>query len=83
MDRAADAIREALKEDFPKLSMPVKGQTRAVLVRIRDPVTPGQDDSTADVIVALDNTAAVGLCIPNAPNWYRSHPVRHTDIVRT
>lgn len=83
MDRAANAIREALKEDFPKLSVTVKGQTRAVLVRFRDPVTPGQDDFTADVIVALDNTAATGLWIPQVPTWDRSHPVGHTDMVRT
>jgi predicted nucleotidyltransferase len=83
MDRAADAIREALKEDFPKLSVTVKGQTRAVLVRFRDPVTPGQDDFTADVIVALENAVAAGLWIPHVPTWDRSHPVGHTDMVRT
>jgi hypothetical protein len=83
MDRAADAIRDALREDFPDLSVTVKGQTRAVLVRFRDPVTPGQDDFTADVIVALDNDAAPGLWIPFVPGWDRSHPVGHTDMVRT
>jgi len=82
MERAAEAIRKALKEDFPDLTVTVRGKKRAVLVRFRDPVTPGQDDFTADVIVAVDNTVAAGLWIPRVPSWDRSHPVGHTDMVR-
>lgn len=82
MDRAADAIRRELKDDYPRLSVTVEGQKRAVLVRFRDPVTPGADDFTADIIVALDDRNGAGLFIPRLPTWDRSHPQEHTRLVK-
>lgn len=82
MDRAAEAIRNELKEDYPKLSVTVEGQTRAVLVRFRDPVTPGAEDFTADVLVTVENKTGAGLYIPNVPGWDRSHPQKHTELIR-
>lgn len=83
MDRAADRIRAELKDDYSRLVVTVEGQKRAVLVRFGDPVTPGQQDFTADVIVAIDNRDGDGLFIPNQNGWDRSHPVAHTGMVRT
>ena len=81
MDRAADAIRRALKADFPKLTVTVQGCTRAVLVRFGDPVHAGETDFTADVICAIDNPGALGLFIPKVPGWSRSDPEAHTQMV--
>ncbi|WP_300528282.1 nucleotidyltransferase [uncultured Nocardioides sp.] len=83
MDRAANRIREELKDDYKRLSVTVEGQKRSVLVRFGDPVTPGQRDFTADVIVAIENCSGAGLFIPNEDSWDRSHPVGHTGMVRT
>ena len=81
MNRAAEAIREGLKPVYGDLSVQVQGRKRSVLIRFRDPVTPGQPDFTADVIVAVENLAGEGLFIPRAPTWDRSHPQKHTAMV--
>jgi predicted nucleotidyltransferase len=80
--RAAEAIRIALKPDYGDLAVEVKGRKRSILVRFRDPVTPGQPDFTADVIVAIDNPGGRGLFIPRYTGWDRSHPEAHTRMVR-
>jgi hypothetical protein len=82
MDRAADAIRDALGDEFAKLTVTVEGCTRAVLVRFGDPVHAGEKDFTADVICAIDNPGAPGRFIPKAPGWSRSDPETHTRMVR-
>jgi predicted nucleotidyltransferase len=89
MERARDAIREHLGEEFPKLTITIEGQRRAVLVRFGDPVTPGQQDFTADVIVAIDNPDGAGLFIPNlfvdgvfVNGWERSDPETHLKLVK-
>ncbi|GAA4893133.1 hypothetical protein [Actinomycetospora straminea] len=83
MEDARDAIREHLKDDYPKLVVTVAGQRRAVLVRFGDPVTPGQPDFTCDVIVALPHPEQ-GLWIPNteiAAGWDQADPVEHTRLI--
>lgn len=82
MDRAADAIRMALRGDFPDLVVVVEGRKRSVLVRFRNPVTSGQDDFTADVIIAVDNVAEDGLFIPRFQTWDRADPEEHTRLIR-
>ena len=84
MERARDAIRKHLGEEFPKLTVTIEGQRRAVLVRFGDPVTAGQPDFTADVIVAIDNPEGAGLFIPNLQvnGWDRSDPETHLDLVK-
>ena len=81
MERAAAAIRAALKGAYPKLTVQVEGCKRAVLVRFGDPVHAGEKDFTADVICAIDNLGAAGLFIPKMPTWDRSHPEAHTAMV--
>lgn len=81
--RAADAIRAGLKEEYGDLAVEVKGRKRSILVRFRNPVAPGQPDFTADVIVAIDNPDGAGLYIPRFDSWDRSHPEKHTDLVST
>lgn len=84
MEIARDAIKDAMKSDYPKLTVTIEGQKRAVLVRFGDPVTAGQADFTADVIVALDNADAAGLFIPNLTlpeGWDRAHPEKHTQLI--
>jgi predicted nucleotidyltransferase len=89
MERARDAIREHLGEEFPKLTVTIEGQRRAVLVRFGDPVTAGQQDFTADVIVAIDDPDGAGLFIPNlfvdglfVNGWERSDPETHLELVK-
>ncbi|MQA86678.1 MAG: nucleotidyltransferase [Streptosporangiales bacterium] len=84
MEQARDAIKDHLKDGYPKLTVTIEGQKRAVLVRFGDPVTPGQDDFTADVIVAIDNLTRPGLFIPNMKlpeGWDRADPETHTELV--
>lgn len=80
-ERAATAIREALKDEFPDLRVEWKARKRSILVRFAKPVSFGQDDFTADVIVAIDNPNGEGLFIPNYAGWSRSHPEKHTELV--
>lgn len=80
-ERAANAIRAALTEEFPHLRIEWRGRKRSILVRFSSPVTSGQTDFTADVIVAVDNTAGAGLYIPRYHTWDRAHPEKHTDLV--
>jgi predicted nucleotidyltransferase len=89
MERARDAIRDHLGKEFPKLTVTIEGQRRAVLVRFGDPVTAGQQDFTADVIVAIDNPDEPGLFIPNlfvdglyVNDWERSDPETHLELVK-
>ncbi|WP_392342502.1 nucleotidyltransferase (plasmid) [Leifsonia sp. P73] len=81
-ERAAAAIRRDLKEAYGDIAVELKGRKRSILVRFRDPVTPGQPDFTADVIVAIDNPAGAGLFIPRFNGWDRSDPETHTRLVR-
>jgi hypothetical protein len=81
--RAATAIRAALTEEFPDLRVEWKARKRSILVRFHKAVTAGQDDFTADVIVAIDNPDGEGLYIPRHAGWSRSHPEKHTQMVRT
>ena len=81
-ERAANAIRRELGPVFPKLTVIVEGRKRSILVRFGDPVTAGEKDFTADVIVAIDNFEAEGLFIPRYREWDRAHPEEHTRMVR-
>lgn len=60
--------------------MVIEDQRRAVLVSFGDPVTPGTEDFTADVIIGVDNEGEVGIFIPNLPedDWDASAPEEHT-----
>jgi predicted nucleotidyltransferase len=80
-ERAAQAIRVALKPTYGDLAVEVKKRKRSILIRFRDPVTRGQLDFTADVIVAIDNSDGTGLYIPRFTDWDRSHPEEHTRLV--
>ena len=80
-EQAADALRRELKGDYPKLVVIVEGQKRSILVRFGDPVTKGQADFTADVIVAVENVDDDGLYIPRFDCWERSHPEKHTELI--
>lgn len=81
-DRAADAIRAALGEEYPHLRVVVEGRKRSILASFGSPVTRTEADFTADVIVAVDNPAGPGLFIPRYDTWDRSHPEEHTRLVR-
>jgi hypothetical protein len=84
-ERAAAAIKKALRPEFENLRVEFRDRKRSILVRFGDPVTAGQDDFTADVIVAVDNTDADddrGLWIPRYSGWDRSAPQEHTRLVK-
>ncbi|MGB4778521.1 nucleotidyltransferase domain-containing protein [Microbacterium sp.] len=81
-ESATDAIRREPKDEYPKLRVEHINRHRSILVRFGDPVTPGKADFTADVITAIDNRTGAGLYIPNYHTWDRSHPERHTELVK-
>lgn len=81
-ERSANAIRAALKDEFPDLRVEWRHRRRSILVRFAKAVTFGQSDFTADVIIAIDNPDGEGLYIPNYLGWSRSHPEEHTRLVR-
>lgn len=83
MEAVRGALHEHLKDDYPRLNVTVAGQRRAVLVRFGDPVTVGEPDFTADVIVALPH-AEQGAWIPNteiSDGWDQADPVEHTRLI--
>ncbi|MEV8372657.1 hypothetical protein AB0P21_07960 [Kribbella sp. NPDC056861] len=80
-ERAARAIRDALKEEFPDLRVEWKARKRSILVRFAKSVSSGAGDFTADVIVAIEHPTE-GLYIPNHAGWSRSHPEEHTRLIR-
>ncbi|SDO57074.1 Nucleotidyltransferase domain-containing protein [Nakamurella panacisegetis] len=81
-DRAANAIRDALKGEFPLLRVITGGRKRSVYVAFGAPVDPNESDFSADVIVAIDYPWGNGLWIPNYETWDRSDPEAHTRLVR-
>lgn len=81
-ERAAEALRRDLKDEFPNLRVIVGNRKRSVYVSFGNPVDPAQDDFSADVIVALDHPSGQGLWIPNYSSWDRSDPETHTRLVR-
>ncbi len=80
-DRARDAVKTALGDEFPNLRVEVEGRKRSVLIRFSDPVTARADDFTGDIICAVDHEDR-GLWIPKNDTWDRSHPEEHTRLVR-
>lgn len=85
--RAAARLRRLRGPEFPGLTVEEKEhdgsmRKRSILVRFGDPVTPGQPDFTADVIIAIDNPNGAGLYIPRFDQWDRSDPKQHTALIR-
>ena len=81
-ERAANAIRRALKPDFPQVTVEWRDRKRSIMVKFKSPVTTTAEDFTADVIVAIDNVEAEGLYIPRFTHWDKAHPEEHTRLVR-
>ena len=81
-ERAANAIRKALKNEFPSVVVEWRDRKRSILVKFASPVSRFTQDFTADVIVAIENTGAEGLYIPRFSYWDRAHPEEHTRLVR-
>lgn len=79
-ERARDAVRDALADEFPDLKVEVAGRKRSVLVRFSAPVSDRVGDLTGDIIIALDHPEQ-GLWIPRYQTWDRSDPEEHTRIV--
>ncbi len=79
-ERARDAVRAALIEEFPNLRIEVADRTRSVLVRFSTPVSDRAVDFTGDIIIAIDHPDE-GLWIPRFDTWDRSHPEMHTDLI--
>lgn len=80
-ERAGAAIRRELSDTYDDLRLEFRGRKRSILIRFRDPIRPGLPDFTADVIVAIDNTAGEGLYIPRFTGWDRSAPEAHTRMI--
>lgn len=80
-ERAAAAVRRELRAEFGDLRVEVAGHKRSVLVRFNDPMRPGWEDFTADVIVSVAHPSGQGLYIPKHDTWDRSDPEKHTALV--
>lgn len=80
-ERAADAVRRELKDEYGDLRVEVKGRKRSILIRFREPLHPDAPDFTADIIVALDSPDGMGLLIPCWDTWDKSDPIQHTQLV--
>lgn len=79
-ERARDAIKSALCDEFPQLRIEIEGRKRSVLIRFSDPVASRASDFTGDLICALDHPER-GLYIPRYESWDRSDPETHTELV--
>lgn len=79
-ERARDAIRRELKDEFPDLRVEVEGRKRSVLVRFFSSISNRTDDFTGDIIVAIEHPEE-GLWIPRYDSWDRSHPEKHTELI--
>jgi predicted nucleotidyltransferase len=79
-ERAREAIRSALCEEFPELRIEVEGRKRSVLIRFSRTVAARATDFTGDLICAVDHPER-GLYIPRFDSWDRSDPETHTRLV--
>ena len=75
--------RDGLREKRGDVRIEYEGRKRSILVRFREPVLPGWEDFSADVIVAIDNPDDEGLFIPRFKKWDRSHPEKRTELVHS
>ena len=78
---AADALRKGLREKHGDVYVYLEGQTRAIYIRFREPVFPGWEDFSADVIIAIDNIEGQGLFIPKNDVWDPADPETHTKLI--
>lgn len=74
-------VRERLKEEYPEVRFYTGGH-RAIRVNFKEPIQPGADDFTADLIVAIRRDEG-GLWIPDldSDSWDPSHPERHVELI--
>ena len=74
-------LRARLKDDYPKARFYLGGR-RAIKVTFNEPVGPGAEDFTADLIVAVTRDEG-GLWIPNLKKnrWDPSDPEKHTELI--
>jgi hypothetical protein len=79
-ERARDAIRRELKDEFPDLRVELEGRKRSVLARFFSSISDRTDDFTGDIIVAIEHPGE-GLWIPRYDSWDRSHPEKHTALI--
>jgi hypothetical protein len=81
VEEVRGALRERLKEEFPKVHFYTGGH-RAIRINFMEPIEPGADYFTADLIVAIRREEG-GLWIPDLDNdtWEPSDPERHTELV--
>ncbi|HVM33818.1 MAG TPA: nucleotidyltransferase [Actinomycetota bacterium] len=79
-ERAREAIRSALCDEFPDLRIEIEGRKRSVLIRFSRAIAANASDFTGDLICAVDHPEK-GLYIPRFDSWDRSDPETHTRLV--
>jgi hypothetical protein len=81
VEEVRGVLRERLKEDFPNVRFYTGGH-RAIRINFMEPIEPGADSFTADLIVAIRREEG-GLWIPDLDNeeWDPSDPERHVELV--
>src|SRR5215203_6215257 len=83
VEEVRSVLRERLKDDFPDVRFYIGGH-RAIRINFMEPIEPGADNFTADLIVAIRREEG-GLWIPDLDNdeWNPSDPERHVELVVT
>jgi hypothetical protein len=81
VEEVRGVLRTRLKEKYPKVSF-FTGGHRAIRVNFMEPIQPGGDNFTADLIVAIRRDEG-GLWIPDldSDDWNASHPERHVELI--
>ena len=74
-------LRTRLKDEYPNVRFYIGGH-RAIRINFMEPIQPGGDNFTADLIVAIRRDEG-GLYIPDLDNdtWDPSHPERHVELI--
>lgn len=81
VEEVRGGLRDRLKEDFPNVRF-FTGGHRAIRINFMEPIEPGADNFTADLIVAIRREEG-GLWIPDLDNdeWNPSDPECHVELV--
>ncbi len=81
VEEVRGVLRSRLKEEYQNVRFYTGGH-RAIRVNFMEPIQPGGDNFTADLIVAIRRDEG-GLYIPNldGDGWDPSDPERHVELI--
>lgn len=81
VEEVRGVLRTRLKEEYPNVRFYTGGH-RAIRINFMEPIQPGGDNFTADLIVAIRRNEG-GLYIPDLDEdeWDPSDPERHVELI--